>query len=322
MRRKLAAVSADLRRKRQAHAGNSANSSPMVLLPLSPPQSPPNGRTRLQAARADALAAGREPPTRLPGPLPVYTPEVWKEKDKRRGASARGRTPTGTAPRQPIHRIQTVAQARRHIARLEEELEAAQLRLRCLENRRDGEQEEVNNVRGHRKGHLQEQEPEDGGDDGDDDGGDDGRDDGRDHDDDDEYEARVLPNAPDKTSSPHTTQHSSGLIWSLGAMAPVSDQNLNNSGSSNAIIVAKQQVAKDKATQGSGIKENEKAHENKNKKADRKSHWIGRGSKAAALAQVFFSPGSSPHSDSDSETSRKLDRLSAFLSDKYGGSHV
>lgn len=125
VRRKLAAVLSTVRRG-EAATLNKATTTPMRLLPLSPPQPPPNGRTRLQAARADALAAGNEPPTRLAGPKTIYTPEPWH--DKRR------RTRT-TSPRVLACRAQltTAGEIRQHIAGLEKELEEARARLRELE---------------------------------------------------------------------------------------------------------------------------------------------------------------------------------------------
>lgn len=125
VRRKLAAVLSIVQRGEGATLNN-ATAPPTRLLPLSPPQPPPNGRTRLQAARADALAAGKEPPTRLAGPKTIYTPEPWH--DKRR------RTRT-TSPRVLASRAQltTAAQIRQHIAGLEKELGEARARLRKLE---------------------------------------------------------------------------------------------------------------------------------------------------------------------------------------------
>lgn len=314
MRRKLTAVSADLRRRRQAQAQARKSSTPSVLLlPLSPPQPPPNGRTRLQSARADALAAGREPPTRLPAPPPIYTPEAWKDKDKRRGAGARGHRRAGTAPGQLSRGIKTVAQARRHVARLVEELEAARLRLLYLER-----------MEGQETGREEEEL------------------DGEDEDDEDSSSsssssshlgktiaARDLPNTLDKKASASvSTQGSSDLAWSLGAVAPALDQEISNPGPSDAPVVARQRGAEDKGRQGAGTNEHDKEQANKiqNDEVDGRGHWIEKSSKTVALTKASFGanpdPDPDPDSDSDSETTRKMDELSTYLKDKYGGSHI
>lgn len=270
----------------------------------------------------------------------MYTPEVWKDKDKgkrRGGADARAQTRAGTAPvRQLSHRIKTVAQAQRHVARLEEELEAARLKLRHLEKRRDGDGEEEggkDNGRVHRQG--QEKEPDDEDQYEDDDDDDDNDDDHEQHPSE-KIATRGLPNTLDKSASPRiSTEGSSGdLKWSLEAIAPVRDQILSNiPGPSSVAVVAKhkQQAAEDnRGRQGAGTNKDNNEHENedrnenenKNKKVNARRHWIKKGGKAAALAKAFFGPGPDSDSDSDFETGRKLDKLSTYLSDRYGGSHV
>lgn len=114
VRRKLAAVATDL--QATEHVDKS-------VLPE---------KTRLQTARARAIAAGEEPPARLPKPNIIYTPELWKSKpkpkhSKRVGAGAR----SGTAAILVVPT--TVEEAQQQIHQLEEALESARLRLSQLQ---------------------------------------------------------------------------------------------------------------------------------------------------------------------------------------------
>lgn len=72
-------------------------------------------KTRLQAARTRAIAAGEEPPTSLPCPDPIYTPDIWKTKARKPGT------------------ISTVEKAKAEVVRLERALTLARAKLSLLE---------------------------------------------------------------------------------------------------------------------------------------------------------------------------------------------
>jgi hypothetical protein len=87
-------------------------------------------RTRLQAARAGAIAAGKEPPSGLPRPDPIYTPEIWKPRARKpTGASTRTRPKPDTATTV----FDTVEKAKEEVIRLEKALTLARARLSQLQ---------------------------------------------------------------------------------------------------------------------------------------------------------------------------------------------
>ena len=90
------------------------------------------GRTRLQAARTRAISAGEEPPTKLPQPDPIYTPEPWKHKARKK--------PTGSStPRTVV--VHTVGKAKEEVVRLELALTRARAKLSLLQQQEQQEQQ-------------------------------------------------------------------------------------------------------------------------------------------------------------------------------------
>ncbi|ROV88681.1 hypothetical protein VSDG_09489 [Cytospora chrysosperma] len=83
-------------------------------------------RTRLQAARTRAIAAGVEPPNRLPRPDPIYTPDNWKTKAARKSTSS-------SRPKSAA--ISTVEKARAEVVRLEKALTLVRPISLCLNSR-------------------------------------------------------------------------------------------------------------------------------------------------------------------------------------------
>ncbi|ROV88692.1 hypothetical protein VSDG_09501 [Cytospora chrysosperma] len=88
-------IETKVRRKLTSVVANLNQASPVSVANI---QGEGQVRTRLQAARASAIAAGKEPPTRLPPPDPIYTPEIWKPRARKHtGASTRTRPKPDTA---------------------------------------------------------------------------------------------------------------------------------------------------------------------------------------------------------------------------------
>ncbi|KAF3762118.1 hypothetical protein M406DRAFT_76193 [Cryphonectria parasitica EP155] len=85
-------------------------------------------KTRLQAARAQAIRDGEVPPTKLARPKEIYTPETWTTKIRARA----GLQKSGS-------KLTTVEGAQKEVSRLEGALESARLQLAKL---RKAEKEE------------------------------------------------------------------------------------------------------------------------------------------------------------------------------------
>lgn len=117
-------IEVKVRRKLQSVWLDMASTPDLKPFPLN--AAPPNSmeKTRLQILRAEAIEKGEDAPTRLPTPPEIYTPDPWPMKSRSRG---HGRPPKKASS------LNTVAETRKEIARLETALEAARAQLVDLE---------------------------------------------------------------------------------------------------------------------------------------------------------------------------------------------